>query len=543
MAAAAIPGLEAPPAGAMGGGAMGGGNPADTPITLSLQQVPLLAALKYVTQMANLKYKVETFAVSVVPMNVNTDTLVTKTYKVRPGFIGTKPIGGGGGALDAGPAADPTKGGTAIAGRLDAKEYLMASGVNFPPGGAANYQASTSQLMVRNTPENLELVDALVENSEGTAIPAQVEIEAKFVEITQNNLKELSFDTLLGRFNIGNDNLAGSGGTQGTSPQLNNADYPFVRPGVTPTAVGTYPVTAGNRSGGNALSSNAIDALLYGVKGNSAVAPGIFGLAGIFTDPEFQIVIRALNQKKGVDLLSSPRVTTKSGNKAQIEIIREFRYPTEFDPPQLGGQGGGGGAAAGGAAVVGVGGPQFSQPVTPTTPTTFETRNTGVTLEVEPVIGPDGYTIDLTLQPQVVEFEGFVNYGSPIQTTSVTALGISQTTILTPNVINQPIFSVRKVTTSVTVFDGATVVLGGLMREDVQKVEDKVPGLGDIPLVGRLFRSSIDQHLKRNLIIFISARLFSPTGDPVHPEDENEEMVEVISRPEVSAPELPLMPK
>lgn len=151
----------------------------------------------------------------------------------------------------------------------------MASGVNFPPGGAANYQASTSQLMVRNTPENLELVDALVENSEGTAIPAQVEIEAKFVEITQNNLKELSFDTLLGRFNIGNDNLAGSGGTQGTSPQLNNADYPFVRPGVTPTAVGTYPVTAGNRSGGNALSSNAIDALLYGVKGNSAVAPGI----------------------------------------------------------------------------------------------------------------------------------------------------------------------------------------------------------------------------------------------------------------------------
>lgn len=47
-------------------------------------------------------------------------------------------------------------------------------------------------------------------------------------------------------------------------------------------------------------------------------------------------MIRALNQKKGVDLLSSPRVTTKSGNKAQIEIIREFRYPTEFDPPQLG---------------------------------------------------------------------------------------------------------------------------------------------------------------------------------------------------------------
>ena len=57
-------------------------------------------------------------------------------------------------------------------------------------------------------------------------------------------------------------------------------------------------------------------------------------------------------------------------------------------------------------------------PVTPTTPTAFETRNTGVTLEVEPVVGPDGVTIDLNLVPQVVEFEGFINYGSPILQTT-----------------------------------------------------------------------------------------------------------------------------
>ena len=57
--------------------------------------------------------------------------------------------------------------------------------------------------------------------------------------------------------------------------------------------------------------------------------------------------------------------------------------------------------------------------VTPTTPQTFETRNTGVTLEVEPVVGPDGVTIDLNLVPQVVEFEGFINYGSPINAVGV----------------------------------------------------------------------------------------------------------------------------
>ena len=74
--------------------------------------------------------------------------------------------------------------------------------------------------------------------------------------------------------------------------------------------------------------------------------PAFFGLSGVFTDPQFQVVVRALNQKKGVDLLSAPRVTTKSGQRAVIEIVREFRYPTQFDPPKIpdtvGSTGGGG---------------------------------------------------------------------------------------------------------------------------------------------------------------------------------------------------------
>jgi general secretion pathway protein D len=252
------------------------------------------------------------------------------------------------------------------------------------------------------------------------------------------------------------------------------------------------------------------------------------------------VVIRALNQKKGVDLLSSPKVTTKSGQRAVIEIIREFRYPTEFTPPQIpqtfgagiNGIGGGGGSASG------------SFPVTPTTPTAFETRNTGVTLEVEPVVGPDGYTIDLNLVPQVVEFEGFINYGSPITATATNPItGISTQAVITPNVINQPIFSTRKVTTSVSVYDGSTVVLGGLIREDVQKVEDKIPLIGDVPIIGRLFRSSVDQHIKRNLIIFVTARLINAAGEAVRSEDEKEEVIEPVPAPTIAPQELPLMPK
>ena len=146
------------------------------------------------------------------------------------------------------------------------------------------------------------------------------------------------------------------------------------------------------------------------------------------------------------------------------------------------------------------------------------------------------------LSPQVVEFEGFINYGSPIQTTSTNPFtGLTTTNVLTPNIINQPIFSTRKITTNVTVFDGATIVLGGLIREDVQKVEDKTPILGDIPLIGRLFRSNADQHTKRNLVIFVTARLVNPEGAPITSDEEKEESVDALPLPEIAPPLLPNM--
>ena len=79
----------------------------------------------------------------------------------------------------------------------------------------------------------------------------------------------------------------------------------------------------------------------------------------------------------------------------------------------------------------------------------------------------------------------------------------------------------RQVDTQVTVYDGQTVVLGGLMREDVQKVQDKTPIVGDLPFVGSLFRSSNNQRIKRNLLIFVSAGLLDPAGQPLIKTVEN----------------------
>jgi general secretion pathway protein D len=505
---------------------LGSVSPTEARVTLTLTQIPLGEALRYIAMQVGLKLKIEPYAVSIIPINEQSSDLFTKEYRVPPGFIAST-VNVGANPLDrpatrvgtgsSGKDTQETTGGQQLVTRQTALDFLKDQGVPFPPGASANFLPQSSRLIVRNTQENLELVDALVEQA-NVAGPKQVEIEAKFVEITQNNLRELGFDWLLGDFGVGTNKVRFGGGTSGTGQVISQGDYPF-------PINNMNPVTAGNRSGNLAISGNAIDALLLGAPVGQVLAPGIFGVAGLMTNPQFQVVIRALNQKKGIDLLSAPRVTTKSGQRAVIEIVREFRYPTQFDPPKIPDSVGSLPGTTGTLITTG-----SSIPVTPTTPTGFETRNTGVTLEVEPVVGPDGVTIDLNLAPQVVEFEGFINYGSPIfsPTTSIVnqltgGLITSPPSVITPNVINQPIFNTRKVTTSVSVWDGQTVVLGGLMREDVQKTQDKTPIIGDVPLLGRLFRSNAEEHIKRNLIIFVTARLVNPAGQPLHDEEEEEE--------------------
>jgi general secretion pathway protein D len=491
------------------------------PFSLSLSDVPLRVAIDYVARASNLKLKVEPYSVVVVPQSEPTDILITKEYKVPPSFISSLPASAAAAAPVAGVAAGSQ---SSVAARSGALEFLEAQGVTFPEGASANYIAATSRLIVKNTQSNLDLVDNLVENSMTTP-PSQVEIESKFLEVTQNNLQELGFDWLLGQFAMPfGTGVYGGGGTTPAGATIADSGWPVLNSGGTPvgsTGTSSGPITSGNRSGTRAISVNALDGLLFGSP--AGPAPAVLALAGVFTNPQFQVVLRALNQSKGVDLVSAPKVTTQSGKRATIEIVREFLYPSEYDLPQ----------------VSSVSGSVFA-PVTPTTPTAFEMKPTGITLEVEPTVGPDGYTIDLVLAPRVIEFDGFINYGSPIRANvTVVGLFLSRNILVTDNVINQPVFSTREVTTQVSVYDGQTVMMGGLMREDVQKVEDKVPILGDIPLAGRLFRTSADQHVKRNLIMFVTASLLDPAGQPLIRADEEDQVVAVPNAEGIASEAIP----
>ena len=249
--------------------------PADSPeansrITLSLNDIPLRAAIDYVAKAANLKLKIEPYAVAVVPQSEPTDILITKEYKVPPGFITSLPAQDqtnrqGPGGQGIAPGSQP-----AIQARSGAREFLEAQGVTFPQGASANFIASTSKLIVKNTQANLDLIDTLVE-TQLTAPPSQVEIESKFLEVTQTNLKELGFDWLLGQFQMPfGSGIYGGGGTEGFGRGIPANSFPLLQPGSTTVPIGATsttsgPLTAGNRSGTTAISVNAVDGLLFRV--------------------------------------------------------------------------------------------------------------------------------------------------------------------------------------------------------------------------------------------------------------------------------------
>jgi general secretion pathway protein D len=137
---------------------------------------------------------------------------------------------------------------------------------------------------------------------------------------------------------------------------------------------------------------------------------------------------------------------------------------------------------------------------------------TGPILDVVPYVLADGYTINLALIPSLTDFNG---YDTPPNIPNVTgSLNVVQLPVVLPN------FTVRQVVTTVNVWDHQTVVIGGLISSQIQTTQDKVPVLGDIPLMGRLFQSQSKTDIKKNLMIFVTATIVDPAGNRVHSEDQ-----------------------
>jgi len=407
------------------------------------------------------------------------------------------------------------------------RDYFLALGVDLNPPKALFWNDRAGRLIVRATPEDLDIIQAAIQVL--NEAPPQVNIRTKFIDISQEDSRALGFDWYLGNWLMGGGRVGLQGGTApsfaGSPTRANPAGtFPGVfipgglagqpgagqgqQPGVGQPGVGEPGQQAITGINTLVLPSTSDARLTSGLR-NELNAPSVFTLTGILTDPQFRLAIQALEQRKGVELLTAPEVTTLSGRQAQVNLVDIKSVVVGLSTGQTAAGGAGGLTGVGGAGAVAgqIGYDIASLPF-------------GPTLDVLPVVSADGYTIQLTILPTVTEFIGYDTetarqFVPQVQSVAAGAIGVPLTAQLP-----LPIFRVRQVTTTAIVWDGQTVVLGGLLSENVAKVRDKVPVLGDLPLLGRFFRSESDAKQKKNLLIFVTPRIIDPAGNPVHSDDE-----------------------
>lgn len=458
-------------------------------VNISLRNTSLHRIIELITQSVGYSFEVQADVVFVRPGGGKAD-LGTEFFPVSRSTV-LRLTGRGSQSQAVANAADQLAGGrhgaeasTAGGDGAAIKNFLQQAGVEFDRELGCTMAFDGTQLIVTQTPRNLERIrNILIRYSE----VRQVEIEARFMEVQDGALEEL-----------------GVNWSVATSPLQLNAGAQALYQTTNRSLANAFTNQGNNRQGRIVGGDLGLD---QSIDNNPPVIPGANNL-GVNADPlakvsgilgEFNVsaVVRALSQKSGTELLSAPKLTVLSGNPATITVAQELRYPQSYGQVQS--QVGTGSASGGGSAGVAI---------TAGTPQDFTTRNIGVELKVTPTVEEDGRSISLDLNPKVTEFEGFVEYGGQ----SIAIAGNPPTTVTIPSGFYQPIFGVRELTTKVTIWDGATIVMGGLTREDVRKANDKVPVLGNVPVLGRLFRSRGESAQKRNLLIFVTANLVSPGG-------------------------------
>jgi general secretion pathway protein D len=459
-------------------------------VNITLRNLSLDKILQFVTQQVNFSYEVGADAVTIQASDAigGSASTVTEFFPLSRATVvrltGFRDTQGGSNQDD--PFADTSASAIpSVDQEKDAlQKFFQNAGVNFEGVVGSSLAFDGEQLIVTQTSRNIERLRTILKNY--TEVK-QVEIETKFLEVSQNDLDELSFNwtSLVNSKELGQSGRATFRGLNGLSTQA--ADTPG-------------EIITSDEMGGVVESAIDISSPNFGKKVLfNAGQDGDNAIGSFFTDTfdmsnyDIGLEIQALALKSGSDLMSAPKVTVLSGKRANIVVAQELRYPQSYGDIESTVSGGGG--SSGGSSIS----------ITAGTPQDFTFRNVGVEMAVTPNVENDN-TISLILEPRVTEFEGFVEYGGP----SI-ALG-SGTSAVVPAGFFQPIFSVREITTEVTIFDGATVVMGGLTRDEVKSVNDKVPFLGDIPVLGRLFSSEGETRQKRNLLIFVTANLVSPGG-------------------------------
>lgn len=456
-------------------------------INLQLKNVPLSVVLDYITQQSGTYWRQEQFAVVIRPRGSATAELESRTFRVPVGFMDDAKTEESDDVFGDSPT---------LQSKVGIVDFLKKLGIAFPDGATAFFNRSNNTLRVTNSPLELDAIETYV-RAQSMSESVMVVLKTSIIEVSETTLNELGYDWLLEPTHVKN-NVFATGGTQGNGAAI--SAVPGVVGGRT---VSGSSITSGNRSGDTMFDQNTIDSRIAGITTPSQNrASGPLSVTSQINDATFQTIMRALNQKTGEAKLHQSTSVSVAGQRVELVSGREMIYPTEYEPGEL--PNAAQGLAAG-----------QSLPATPTHPVAFEMRQLGYQLMVEPTVSDDKNYIDLQLNPTIVTFDGFINYGSPLFNASLDPItGLLVPVELISNEVLMPVFRTVRLNTGVTVQDGATIVVGGLIQQKIENVNDKVPMLGDLPLVGRFFQSQGLKNTRTAVIMFVKVELVDPTGRP-----------------------------
>ena len=219
------------------------------------------------------------------------------------------------------------------------------------------------------------------------------------------------------------------------------------------------------RSLGDVLGAILSDSVIAPATGGITIGAGQRNENGV----SWGVLLQALSTSAAANLLSTPSIITLDNQESEIIVGQNVPFRT------------------GQSTVTGDG---TTNPFT-----TIERRDIGLTLKVTPTISADG------LVRLVVE-QTTENIGDSVESAS------------------DIITNKREIKTTVLADDGETIVLGGLTTDDLQVNKSKVPLLGDIPVLGRLFSSESERRVKRNLLVFLRPTIMLGKADAVAATDE-----------------------
>ena len=567
--------------------------------TITATNIPFDEALQLVCESVKYKYIVRGRIIMVMPEDETTEEMLIRNYPVMSTFMekmdsASSEISEGGFGVGSRSKKNDSEDDDSQEGKL--KSVFEQLGVSWPEGSRIFYMSATGKLRVKNTEKNLsEIEKALVELH---AEQKLVEIEARFVEVGQEDLNSLGFEWILNS----DYTLAGGGWLARKLGVKEGGFVPSASDGVTTstetvsggglyttksasagTVNGTWASTPNSkiagRSGSVGVNAMGGTDAEYGngnrylstsgnhISGNGKSTNDQFMRVNAFLgSADLSMILHMLSQRSDTDLLSAPKVLTRPDNRAVIEVVTEYRYPQDYEVQTTSGSSSSSSSSSGQSSVLAI-----------VKPENFTTQKVGVILEVEPKLTDAGNLIDLLLKTQIIDEPTWKNYGMRIPFTAnsrsgdpadiagivdavtgaITSIGgtltkeiknmftekllessvasmenMSKESTLTyyEAPMEQPFFHMRTIESTVSIYPGATIVMGGLITESRKAMDDKVPFLGDLPFIGRLFRSHAEQTVKKNLLIFLTTRLVDVRGREVSVGDG-----ESTSDPEVKA--------